>query len=344
MRLTITAPEWARQLISDSTDMDRAPQTLRAGSPPLTLELPDDVYYQYAFVDEAGEVRPDPQWPASTDNLWYGEVSEVCGPEYRPDPLAEVPAERAAGTLERLRLQSPALAGAARRATLYTPAGHDGAELPLVVVQDGVTFMRIGRIAAVLEELLARSEVRPARLLMIEPVDRLVEYAYDNAYTSFVLDELIPAVEASQPTSPRRVWLGASLGGQASAYLLARSREAAVRGAGKFGGAGVARDVSQVAGDAVVALSGAFLGAPGDLDHYRSRRSWLLEWLAGQGEVPGRWYLDVGSLEWLHDVNREAASALGERGAETRLSVRSAGHNWVAWRDALPGALRFALG
>lgn len=343
MRLTIAMPEWARQLISDSTDMDRAPQTLRAGSPPLTLELPDDVYYQYAFVTEAGEVRPDPQWPASTDNLWYGEVSEVRGPEYRPDPLAEVPAERAGGTLERLRLQSPALAGAARRATLYTPAGHDGAELPLVVVQDGVTFMRVGRIAAVLEELLARSEVGPARLLLIEPVDRLVEYAYDDAYASFVLDELIPAVEESYPTSPRRVWLGASLGGQASAYLFARSREA-VQGSSQAGRAArMSRDASQAA-DAVVALSGAFLGAPGDDDHYRSRRSWLLEWLAAQDEVRGRWYLDVGSLEWLHDVNLDVADALDQRGADSRLTVRSAGHNWVAWRDALPGALRFALG
>lgn len=323
MQLKITPAPWAKQVISDATDMDRAPLALEPGTPPLTLDLPDDVYFQYAFVDSSGQMKPDPLWPHTTKNLWYGDVSEVRGRAYRPDPLADVPAERASGSLERLRLQSSVLAGAIRRATLYTPAGLDGVKLPLVIVQDGVTFMRLGRIAAVFEELLARSEAQPARLLMIEPIDRLVEYAFNDAYTSFVLEELIPHVTTRHPTSPSRVWLGASLGGQASAYLHASTLGEA---------------------DAVVALSGAFLGAPDDTDHYRSARSWLREWLAARSDVPGRWFLDVGSLEWLHDINVEVAAHLEAKGAEVTLNVRSAGHNWVAWRDALPTALRFALG
>ncbi|MBX3144726.1 MAG: esterase family protein [Trueperaceae bacterium] len=322
MQLKITQAPWARELISDSTDMDRAPLKLEPGAAPLTLELPDDVYYEYAFVDDAGQVRPDPQWPHVTKSIWYGTVNEVKGPAYRPDPLADVPAERATGALERLRLQSEALDGTVRRAALYTPVGLDGAELPLVVVQDGVTFMRVGRIAAVQEELLARGAARPARILMIEPIDRLVEYAFNDSYNAFVLEELLPHVTALHPTAPRRVWLGASLGAQASAYLHAQTMGEE---------------------DVVVALSGAFLGAHGDHDHYRSSRSWLREWLAERAAVPGRWFLDVGSLEWLHDINLEVAAALQSKGADVSLNVRSAGHNWVAWRDALPAALRFAL-
>lgn len=325
MQLTITAPPWARRLISDLTDMDRAPLTLEPGAPPLTFELPDDVYFQYAFVTESGEVRPDPDSEATVTNIWYGEVTEVRGPDYRPAELAEVPPELAAGGMERMRLKSRALGGETRRASLYTPAGSNGAALPLVVAQDGVTFQRVGRLAAVLEALLERGEAEPARLLMIEPTDRLSEYAFNDAYSDFVLKELIPQVTEAHPTAPRRVWLGASLGGQASAYLLAN-------------------DPTGSDDDAVVALSGAFLGAPGDTDHYRSRRSWLLEWLESNHAVPGRWHLDVGSLEWLEDVNLRVGDALAERGVERQLTVRNSGHNWVAWRNALPDALRFALG
>lgn len=328
MRLKINAPPWARQMISDLTDMDRDPLELNGAESLPELELPDDVYFQYGFVTDDGKVEPDPRRAEKATNIWYGEVSEVRGPNYRPDELADVAAEVATGSHERLRVTSEILNGATRRATLYTPAGHAQAELPLVVVQDGVTFMRVGRLAAVLEALLERSEVRPARLLMVEPLDRLAEYAYDDDYASFVLDELIPSVAEAHPTARNRVWLGASLGGQASAYLFARGLETGQ----------ATRD------DAVVALSGAFLGAPGDADHYRSRRSWLLEWLVEQEAVSGRWHLDVGSLEWLHEVNVQVADALAKTGAESQLSVRSAGHNWVAWRDALPDALRFALG
>lgn len=335
--MTTTAPGWATQLISDMSDMGRAPQPVKPGASE-SFELPDDVYFQYAYVTEDGTVRPDPEGEATVTNLWYGEVSEVRGPAYRQDEFAVVPDDLARGTVARLRLQSRSLGGEARRASLYTPVGYDASELPLVVVQDGVSFMRVGRLAALLEALLERGEVEPARLLMIEPNDRLKDYAYNEAYLDFVLTELIPEVTRSHPTAPRRVWLGASLGAQASAHLFARSLEEAAGGPRGTS----PRAAAEVAGDAVVALSGAFLGAPGDADHYRSERSWLLEWLDDQ-PAAGRWYLDVGSLEWLEDVNRRVASTLGEQGVEHHLTVRSAGHNWVAWRDALPNALRFAL-
>jgi enterochelin esterase family protein len=61
-------------------------------------------------------------------------------------------------------------------------------------------------------------------------------------------------------------------------------------------------------------------------------------------DIPADWYLEVGTLEWLLAVNRRAAQALEERGANVVLRERSAGHNWTSWRNGIPDALRFALG
>ena len=43
-------------------------------------------------------------------------------------------------------------------------------------------------------------------------------------------------------------------------------------------------------------------------------------------------------------TNERAHDALAERGHEVELYLRSAGHNWVNWRNGLADGLRFALG
>lgn len=321
MKLTIQIPSWARQIVSDLTDMERNPHPVDSAKVrQFTLELPDDAYFEYAFLDESGRMRPDPANETRADNPWYPEASAVYGPAYRPDPYA-APAAEARGRTARERLESRAL-GQSRRLVLYTPAGHAGEPLPVAYVQDGTAYLRIARLPAVLEALLAAGEVRPAHLVFLEPVDRAAEYRYNPAYRAFMVEEVLPFAEGRLAVSGERVALGASLGGLASAALAAHHPEL-------FG--------------AVLAQSGAFMGSPEEPDFYRGERSWLESRLRAGAAQGVRWWLQVGTLEWLLAVNRRVKEALAAGGYEHAYLERHAGHNWVNWRNGLASALRFAL-
>lgn len=320
MQRVITPPAWARGLVSDRTDMLYNPQPLPGE--PLEFKLPDDAYFEYAFLDAEGKMRPDPDNERRAENPWYPRASALVGPNYRPDPLSLPAPALETGVSDRLRRVSPALGGQVRHAVVYTPAGLATAELPLVIVQDGQAFRRLARLHLVHEALVERGEARAARFLFVEPVERSAEYAFNADYRAFLKDELLPYVADHYPLSGEHIWLGASLGGLLSATMAIIYPELV---------------------DTLVTFSGAFLGTPDVNDYYGARRSWLIERLQAGEVPPRRWHLTVGTFEWLLDVNRRAASELEELGANYQLRERNAGHNWVNWRDGAADALRYAL-
>lgn len=325
MELRITPPEWATELLSDLTDMDRAPLELEQPGAAIEYELPEDVYFEYAFRHPDGRILGDPSNPRGVVSPHYPNASSVTGPEYRPDDLAD-PSQALeappAGETTRLRLQSEVLPGDTRRVTVYTPAGHSGKELPLVMVQDGVAFNRLGRLHQVADVLNARGETRPARFAFIEPVDRMKEYGFSSPYLEFVTEELLRHLDADFPTTGERIWVGASLGGLLSATVAVERPDLV---------------------DAVVSFSGAFLGTPQGREFYHTDDSWLLDQLKAGVRPPPRWYMEVGTLEWLADVHQRLAAELTARGAQYQLTHRHAGHNWTSWRNGLGQALRYVL-
>jgi enterochelin esterase family protein len=322
MEATIEIPSWATHVASDHTDMDRNPHPVDAAKVArFTLELPDDVYFEYGFLDREGELRPDPANERRADNPWYPNASALVGPDYAPDPHAEVDADRAAGSLDRLRWESERL-GEVRRATVYTPAGSTG-PLPTLVLQDGTAYLRIARLPAVLESLLEAGEIAPARLVMIEPQDRRAEYGFNAAYRDFVVEDVLPRVAAEHGEPTNLLLMGASLGGLFSMTLALHHPEL-------------------IAG--VAAQSGAFLGTPEEPEPYDNDRSWVLQTLADrEGGGPWRAYTEVGTIEWLMDVNRRVHEHLERGDGPHAYAERNAGHNWVNWRNGLAAALRFLL-
>ena len=318
----ISIPDWATHILSDYTDMDRAPHPVdsnRVSS--FRLSLPEDVYFEYAFRDDEGKVRADPANELRGHNPWYPEVSAITGPEYRPSKYADLPEDLAAGTLDRHRIEGPAMGGV-RRVSVYTPQGQEGAQLPLTIVHDGTAFLRLAGLPRVLEALLAEGRVRPARLAFVEPVDRSSEYGFNEEYRRFTLEELLPYLEERHPSDGERLLVGASLGGLVSATL-------ALLAPASF--------------SALATFSGAFLGTPEERVFFGSSGSWVLERLNEIDELKLRWYSEVGTIEWLTDVNRMVHEALEVKAAAHEYRERHAGHNWTNWRNGLADALEFLL-
>ncbi len=322
MESLLKPPEFARDLLSDHTDMDRSPHRIsdadRAG---IAVSLPDDAYFEYVWRDGAGKLHEDPQNPKSAQSIWYGRVSVIEGPEYRAHPVATASMEtEPGGELRRERMVSEALQQT-RRVNTYTPAGFQGAELPAILVQDGTAFHRLGRLASALDAVMDAG-ARPARLVFLEPVEREREYAFDRSYQHFVLDELMPRLdELAGPTGELHL-LGTSLGGLAAATLALAAPE-------KFSG--------------IAIFSAALLGSPQRPDPYLSSDEWVLGQLEAGSAVPGRWFVGTGTLEWLHAPNARLAGALEAAGRDVAYLERSAGHNWPNWRDMTGPALAHLL-
>jgi enterochelin esterase family protein len=321
MRVSLVPPAWAIHWISDLTDWQRRPLPVARMRP---FDLPDDAYFEYAYLDASGQPRPDPDNPNPSANPWWPYARSLLGPRYRPHPLAEVGNARPRGQLLRLQWTSSVLTGR-RRVTIYTPAGHATDALPIVLFQDGKAYQHWGKAPQILDRLVSAGACRPAHLVLSTPGDRTRDYAFNPAFRRFVCEELLPRVETRIRGTGQRIALGASLGGLASALLVWHHPDL-------FG--------------TVCAQSGAFLlgTVPGGLDPYHGP-----EWLTEQvSTAPGprnvRWYLDCGTLEWLHGPNRRLAEALRRKGYEVVFQERAAGHNWVNWRNGLPEALRYALG
>ncbi len=319
MRITLTPPPWATHLISDLDDWLRAPRPVADVQP---FDLPDDAYFEYAWLDALGEKRPDPANDNPPRNPWWEYARWLAGPAYAPEPIAAGVLDAAAGELRRLRVPSARL-GETRHVLVYSPAGFAARALPHVWFQDGKAFLGWGQVPQVLDRLLASRLAAPAHLVFVPPVERTREYHYNDDYLAFLVDEARPAVEALAPCDGRRVAWGASLGGLCSANLAWRH---------------------PLLFQTVVTQSGAFLFAPGQrpADPHGGHEFWRAR-VESEPWRPLRWFLTTGTLEWLHAPNRNLAATLEGRGYAVGYLERTMGHNWANWRDGLAPGLRFAL-
>ncbi|MFO7653026.1 MAG: alpha/beta hydrolase-fold protein [Candidatus Krumholzibacteriia bacterium] len=320
MRVQLTPPGWATHLLSDLTDWQRAPVAVREMRP---LTLPDDVYFEYAYLDAEGRRRPDPANHRPRLNPWWEYACNLVGPDYRPHPLATLQRGPLEGTLRRLALASRVL-GQERSLHVYSPPGCAETALPHVVFQDGKAYLGWALVPQVYERLLAGGAVRRAHLVMIPPTDRTREYAFNAYYRRFLVAEALPCAEAAAPCNGERTAWGASLGGLLSAML-----------------AWEHPDLFQT----VVTQSGAYLFGPDqDLRDPFHGSEWLVREAERTPAPVRRWHLDCGTLEWLRPSNSRMAAALDRHGCLVELVLRPAGHNWMNWRNGLAAAFRFALG
>jgi len=324
MNVTINAPDWATQLLTDFDDMGRNPTPLEDGGVrQWTIELPDDAYFEYAFMDADGRVRADPQRDARAANPWYAEVTKIEGPDYSPHPLANLTEDPWKDHLIRERLPSDDV-GQRRVLRFEHPEASRGD--PVLIVQDGTAYARIARLLAVHQALIDAGRCRPAHVLFVDPsapAARREEYGFGEGFTAFMETVLMPAADTWFGDQGPRHLLGASLGGLISTVL-------ATRNPGHI--------------DGLAVQSPAYLGTPDERRFYGFDESWFLGWLeANQQPLPWRVHHSIGRFDWLLDVNRQVADLWPTQVRDHRYVEANAGHNWTHWRNVLPAALETLL-
>lgn len=321
MRVELKVPAWAEFLLSDLTDWNRTPVPVAEVAP---FDLPDDVYFEYTWQDASGRKRPDPANTNPRRNPWWPHACNLTGPDYRPEPWSVRADGPPRGRTLRLMVESGIL-GESRPLLVYTPAGCADRALPLVVFQDGKAYYAWGRAPRILDVMLEAGEIGPAHLVFIPPRKRTQEYAFNQRYRRFICEEALPLAMGRVRCSGRAVAWGASLGGLLSAELAWERPDI-------FG--------------CVVAQSGAFQFSPDmDFDHPFGGSEAFLHKVRAASDLPAlRWRLQCGTLEWLLDSNRNLHRELDARGADCKLDLRHAGHNWVNWLEGMAAGFRFALG
>ncbi len=262
----------------------------------------------------------------------YGPNSELRMPDWKYPANAVRRDGIARGTLSKdIPLESEKL-GYVVNYRVYTPPGFDPAPskgLPVLYATDGSDYANdaMGSLVITLDNLIADSRIAPVIVVFIDAWDRkegvnrreseLIP-AQDRrcAFCEFMVDELIPAIDADYPTDPSRLGraiVGTSLGGLHATLM-------SMRYGRLFGMAGIE--------------SPAFSPAP-----------WVLEEVGEAEVLPARVFIDVGAFEGgLTEQARVLRDRLRKRTIDLKYVEPNEGHSWGHWRAQLDDMLVFFFG
>jgi enterochelin esterase-like enzyme len=210
---------------------------------------------------------------------------------------------------------SPLEAGARRKVYLYRP--NATGPYPLVVVYDGLQYLRRARLAIQVDNLIAQGRIHPIAMAFLANGEarREVEYACSDATLDFILNAVFPLarreLDLIAPDQANGAYgvLGASMGGLMALYT-------GVRLVHIFG--------------RVLSQSGAFL--PGSVIHE------LVDCRASQML---KIWLDVGQYESLLELNRDMQTRLAKLHCQVAYEQFPGGHNYTAWRNQVGRGLEY---
>jgi enterochelin esterase family protein len=286
------------------------------------VTLPENAYVQYAFfsdLDSEASRIPDPLNPrlvwngVQADNNWF----EM--PAAHHTPLLKAKRGISRGTVTRHALTPGELVvGKRRDLWLYQPPVIE--PVPLLFAYDGRDYLRQAKLPTIVDNLIAAGRIAPVALAMVDNArqHRFVEYHTSEA----MLATLQPVIELARShlnlldiaAHPGAYGvLGASLGGLMALFTGLRLPDYF----GKVFSQAGAFDIAPMPGVEPLIYDLARLLPPPPLEVWQ----------------------DVGSLDWLLQTNRTMRDLLLEKGYSVTYREYAAGHNYIAWRDALPEAL-----
>ncbi|HKY55008.1 MAG TPA: alpha/beta hydrolase-fold protein [Anaerolineales bacterium] len=317
--------KYAPYLMSDLNGWDETSKPFKRISPRLTpasdktvwscsLTLPLDAYLEYAFYDPKTQTRfLDPLNRRTVNNGFGGRNNFFYMPETMPSPFSIRRANVPVGALTRHRVDAWMLQeDSEREIYLYRPPVKE--PVPILIVYDGIDYLQKGKLAVIVDNLIADKRIRPIAMAFLQNGKRrrAVEYACSDATLSWVEQVILPLakrrlnlMDIEKHPGAYGV-LGASFGGLMSMYTGLRMPEI-------FGNV-----LSQ---SGVFGFDGRDFAAVDLIRH-------------GQGRSIKIW-MDAGKLEWLLKDNRRMQPILKENGYQVIYREYSGGHNYTSWRDDL---------
>lgn len=315
--------ESAPRLTGDFNHWDDKPKPFKRVSPRLqpasaktiwscALTLPRDAYVEYAFRDPVTQKNfLDPLNKRSVNNGVGGRNNFFYMPETMPSPFPIRRADVTPGALTSHRVDTKWLReDYEREIFLYRPPVKGPA--PLLVVYDGQDYLNRGKLAVIVDNLIAEGRIQPIAMAFLPSGGRWrdVEYACSDGTILWLEENVLPLAKdklnlldlKKQPGAYGV--LGASLGGTMAMYTGLRMPDVFGKVLSQAGAFGIAsRDFAVV-----------------DLARH------------GQAREAGIW-MDVGTLDFLLEDNRRMHALLQEKGYNVIYREFSAGHNYTAWRD-----------
>ena len=280
----------------------------------LTHKFSRAARVEYKLIAD-GEWRDDPLNPQKIDNGVGSFNSYFTMPGYKPAALA-AEKDDLRGKLEQAEVPTRLLDGGRRKLQIYLPPDYEKstARYPVLYLQDGSDYVKRACAAVIADRLITDGRVAPFLIVFVDPVNRNQEYWLNDRFADFMATELVPFIDARYRTRAdrgARALLGASLGGVISYWTALKHPDTFARIGGQS-------SAFQIDNDREVAALAA-------LPQFNGQR-------------PMRFYLDVGLLEPIWEVNRRARVLLAAKGYPVAYKEAEAGHNWTNWRDQLADA------
>jgi len=188
---------------------------------------------------------------------------------------------------------------------------------PMLVVLDGPEYQRQLRLLTLLRRLVARGDIRPHRVALVAPDDRMETYSASAAYARALAEALDDLAGRGRG---RRVGIGSSLGGLALLH---------------------AHRVQPQSFSGLFLQSGSYFTRKSDPQEARFGRFSRVERfvgsaLRGRGTFrPIPTTITCGLDEENYANNAAMARALAQQGYPVDFHAARGGHDWPTWRRAL---------
>lgn len=288
-----------------------------------TLKFPRTAYVEYVFlkngkrVNDSFNARKTPNGIGGINNYFYA-------PHALPTPFLKTSRKAPRGRVTSHTIEAGGIIiGNARTIHLYQPPTQEPAAL--LVALDGQDYLRRAKLPTLLDNLYAQNKIPPLAVAMVESSRlekgsaRMSEYACNELTLIFLLKFVVPFAQEHlklldwKKKKGAYGIMGASIGGLMALFTGLRAPEI-------FG--------------KVISHAGAF-----ELwDYPTSPFTWLT-----QTKTQPRVWLDVGQMDWLLEPNRRMRKALRRNKFDIKYREYYAYHNWPAWRDVIPDALKWAF-